>query len=170
MKFPCPHCSQRLVATEESLTTVDTYRQWVADTFHPAQQLIKVPFSHTTPDGQQATGFIDLLLLTSDGPIIFDRKIYPGSKSTWDETALSYSGQLALYREVVSTAFPHDPEPKCWIHLVSLSALRFLRHVHSDDTHHLLHQQWIPSSLTLRGELSRPKMITLYTRSQKKES
>lgn len=113
---------QELLTTEEILTAVDTYRQWIEDTFSPTQQLIEVPFSHTTPDGQQATGFIDHLVITSDGPIIIDHKIYPGPKSTWDETALSYSGQLALYREVVSSAFPDNHEPKCWIHLVSHGA------------------------------------------------
>ncbi len=113
---------QASLATEEILTAVDTYRQWIEDTFKPTQQLIEVPFSHTTPDGQQATGFIDHLVLTANGPVIIDHKIYPGPKSTWDETALSYSGQLALYREVVSAAFPHDEEPKCWIHLVSHGA------------------------------------------------
>lgn len=113
---------QDSLSTEEILTAVDTYRQWIEDTFNPTQQLIEVPFSHITPEGQQANGFIDHLLLTADGPVIIDHKIYPGLKSTWDETALTYSGQLALYREVVSAAYSDEPEPKCWIHLVSHGA------------------------------------------------
>ena len=55
---------QESLSTEEILTTVDTYRKWIEDTFTPIQQLIEVPFSHTTPDGQELTGFIDHLLMT----------------------------------------------------------------------------------------------------------
>ncbi|MGJ8723934.1 MAG: UvrD-helicase domain-containing protein [Roseibacillus sp.] len=113
---------QESISTDEILTTVDTYRKWIEDTFNPTQQLIEVPFTHTTPDGQQATGFIDHLVITPDGPIIIDHKIYPGPKSTWDETALSYSGQLALYRQFVSTIFPGQKEPECWIHFASHGA------------------------------------------------
>ena len=110
---------QEFFETEEILKSVDRYRQWIKDTFNPKKQLIEVPFSHTTFEGQQATGFIDHLVMTADGPIIIDHKTYPGPKETWNETSLSYSGQLALYRDVVSATFPEKNDPKCWVHLVS---------------------------------------------------
>ena len=98
------------------------YRQWIEDKFKPVQQLIEVPFTHTTPDGQQATGFIDHLLITASGPIIIDHKLVPGPKSMWQEKALSYSGQLNLYQQVVSAKYPDQQQAECWIHLVSSAA------------------------------------------------
>ena len=89
------------LTSDQVLATIDSYRQWIEAKFKPTQQFIEVPFTHTTPDGQQATGFIDHLLITSDGPVILDHKNVPGPQSMWATTALSYSGQLALYQQVV---------------------------------------------------------------------
>ena len=113
---------EKHLTPEQVLTTIDAYRQWIEDKFSPTRQLIEVPFSHTTPAGQQATGFIDHLLLTSSGPVILDHKIYPGPKSNWEQTALSYSGQLNLYQQVVSAKYSDGPAADCWIHLVSSGA------------------------------------------------
>ncbi|MBN8457515.1 MAG: UvrD-helicase domain-containing protein [Verrucomicrobia bacterium] len=104
------------------LATIDTYLKWIEEKFSPTRQLIEVPFTHTTADGQQATGFIDHLILTPTGPVILDHKIFPGPKATWEKNALSYSGQLHLYQQVVSAANPDQPSPECWIHLVSSGA------------------------------------------------
>lgn len=113
---------EKHLSPEQVLATIDTYLQWIADKFSPTRQFIEVPFTHTTADGQQATGFIDHLILTPTGPVILDHKIFPGPKAMWDQTALAYSGQLDLYRQVVSAAYPNDPTPECWIHLVSSGA------------------------------------------------
>jgi ATP-dependent helicase/nuclease subunit A len=113
---------EKFLTPDQVLATVDIYRQWIEDRFNPIQQLIEVPFTHTTPDGQLATGFIDHLLLTPSGPIIIDHKIFPGPKSMWQQTALSYSGQLNLYQQVVSARHPGQPQAECWIHLVSSGA------------------------------------------------
>jgi hypothetical protein len=113
---------ENFLTPNQVLATIDTYRQWVDAKFKPTQQFIEVPFTHTTPDGQQATGFIDHLLLTPKGPIILDHKIFPGPEAMWSQTALSYSGQLTLYQQVVSAEFPDDPKAECWIHLVSSGA------------------------------------------------
>jgi len=113
---------EEFVTPDQVLSTVETYRQWIEDKFKPVQQLIEVPFTHTTPDGQQATGFIDHLLITASGPIIIDHKIFPDPKSMWQEKALSYSGQLNLYQQVVSAKYQDQPEAECWIHLVSSGA------------------------------------------------
>jgi ATP-dependent exoDNAse (exonuclease V) beta subunit len=107
---------------QQVLATIDTYLKWIEDKFSPTRQLIEVPFTHTTPDGQQATGFIDHLILTPNGPVILDHKIFPGPEAMWEKTALSYSGQLHLYQQVVSAAYPDQPTAECWIHLVSSGA------------------------------------------------
>ena len=110
------------LSPEQVLSTIETYLKWLESRFHPTQHLTEVPFTHTTPDGQQATGFIDHLILTPTGPVILDHKIFPGPKSMWEQTALSYSGQLNLYQQVVSAAYPDEPAAECWIHLVSSGA------------------------------------------------
>jgi ATP-dependent exoDNAse (exonuclease V) beta subunit len=104
------------------LGAIDLYRQWVDETFRPTRQFIEVPFTHATPSGQRASGFIDHLLITPEGPVILDHKIFPGPKAMWEETVLSYSGQLGLYQQVVSAGYPDAPVPTCWIHLVSSGA------------------------------------------------
>lgn len=110
---------EKHINPQQILATIDTYLKWIDDKFSPTRQLIEVPFAHTTADGQQATGFIDHLILTPTGPIILDHKIFPGPKTMWEKTALSYSGQLQLYQQVVSAAYPDQPNAECWIHLVS---------------------------------------------------
>lgn len=59
-----------------------------------------MPFTHRNAEGQRITGFIDLVLITDQGAVIIDHKSYPGSNAA--ERAVSYSGQLAAYREAVS--------------------------------------------------------------------
>lgn len=113
---------EALLPVEQVLATVDGYLKWVKDNFNPTQQFIEVPFTHANPEGQQASGFIDHLILTAKGPVILDHKIFPGSKAVWGKTALSYSGQLNLYRQVVSAEYPDEPEAQCWIHLASSAA------------------------------------------------
>lgn len=110
---------ENFIESKQVLATVDNYRQWIEDQFKPLQQFVEVPFTHITPDGQRATGFIDHLLLTPNGPVILDHKIFPGPKSKWVETVLSFSGQLNLYQQVVSAEYPDKPAPECWIHLAS---------------------------------------------------
>lgn len=113
---------EKYLNPQQVLATIDTYLKWIEDKFSPTRQLIELPFTHTTADGQQATGFIDHLILTPTGPVILDHKIFPGGKPTWEKTALSYSGQLHLYQQVVSAAYPDQPALECWIHLVSSGA------------------------------------------------
>ena len=113
---------EKLFSADQVLSAIDTYRRWIDVQFKPTQQFIEVPFTHTTPAGQRAAGFIDHLLLTPKGPVILDHKIFPGPKIMWEKTALSYSGQLDLYQQVVSGEYPDQPAAECWIHLVSSGA------------------------------------------------
>lgn len=113
---------EQLLTAEQLLKISDTYQDWIKTKFNPTAQFIEVPFSHSTANGQQVNGFIDHLILTDKGPVIIDHKIFPGPKSKWEETALSYSGQLSLYQQVVSAAYPDQPTAETWLHLVSAGA------------------------------------------------
>jgi hypothetical protein len=65
-----------------------------------------LPFTYLNAAGQQVTGYIDHLLETGGGPVILDHKIFPGKREAWEEKALSYSGQLAIYGEVLPSGKP----------------------------------------------------------------
>ena len=98
---------------------VDRYLAFIEDRFKPTAQRVEVPFTVVNEPGQRITGFIDHLLETEAGPVIIDHKIFPGKRSDWETKALSYSGQLALYRNAVDSNHP----PKTLIHFVTSGSL-----------------------------------------------
>lgn len=106
-------------AADQALATCDRYRQWIEDTFAPISQQVEVPFTHSTEEGQQVSGFIDHLLHTEHGPVIIDHKSFQGRKSDWHDKALSYSGQLALYGQIIQSSSTNQQRPQTWIHFIS---------------------------------------------------
>lgn len=86
---------------EDVLRAVDVFREDVEKTFKPKRILVEVPFSFRNPAGQLVSGFIDLLMETTDGWVVIDYKSYQGDKSDWEAKALSYSGQLDCYRQAL---------------------------------------------------------------------
>jgi hypothetical protein len=65
--------------------------------------------------GQRTCGYIDLLLETSEGAVIIDHKSFLGKRADWPAKALSYSGQLAPYRNA-----RHTPAiDSTWIHFAA---------------------------------------------------
>jgi ATP-dependent exoDNAse (exonuclease V) beta subunit len=64
--------------------------------------------------GQRIEGFIDMLVETGNGWILIDHKSFPGKRSEWSTEAVSYSGQLALYREALNKL--KLPVVSMWIH------------------------------------------------------
>lgn len=107
------------LAPKEVLNTVDRYRAIVGERFQPRSESIEVPFTYCNEVGQRLSGFVDHLLETGRGPVILDHKIFPGKREDWAEKALSYSGQLAAYADVLATGAP----ARIYIHLVTAGAL-----------------------------------------------
>ncbi len=103
------------------LATVDRYGAFVRSQFAPVSERVEVPFNYRNEEGQQVTGYIDHVLETSGGLVIVDHKIYPGKRDSWEAKALSYSGQLALYREALAHESP--PPVQTWIHFASAGAI-----------------------------------------------
>jgi ATP-dependent exoDNAse (exonuclease V) beta subunit len=87
----------------------------LVEEFNPSSMLAEWPISLVLDNGQRMHGWIDLLLETEEGYIIIDHKSYPGGSSKWPQKALSYSGQLAAYRQAVIKA-THQPVISQWIH------------------------------------------------------
>lgn len=96
------HGLSATLAATDVLAAADRFRTVVTTRFHPARILVEVPFSFTNDQGQQMSGFMDLLLETSEGWVVIDHKTYPGKRSDWNHEALSYSGQLATYAEALT--------------------------------------------------------------------
>lgn len=107
------------VRVADVLQTVDVYRAVVREKFQPLSEQVEVPFTYHNKVGQQISGYIDHLLETADGPVILDHKIFPGRREAWEAKALSYSGQLAVYAEVLQSEKP----VRTVIHLVTAGVL-----------------------------------------------
>ncbi|MGB6221026.1 MAG: UvrD-helicase domain-containing protein [Haloferula sp.] len=85
-------------AAEITSATI-AFREILIERFKPTEFLVEVPFTHRNAEGQRITGFIDIVLITDKGAVLIDHKSYPGSNLL--ERAVSYSGQLAAYREAM---------------------------------------------------------------------
>ncbi len=83
--------------------------------FKPVSVFVEYPVQYTNEHGQIVRGMIDLLLETADGFVLIDHKASPRARSEWEEIALSYSGQLALYADGIARATGRQVLSK-WIH------------------------------------------------------
>ena len=99
---------------EDILQMVDRYRTCLQRQFQPKQVLVEIPIATTNESGQRIEGFIDMLVETTSGWILIDHKSFPGKRSEWATEALSYSGQLVLYRAALKTL--NLPVVSAWIH------------------------------------------------------
>ena len=100
--------------SEDVLQMVDRFRTSLEQQFQPKQVLVEIPIATTNEMGQRIEGFIDMLVETSNGWILIDHKSFPGKRSEWSTEAVSYSGQLALYREALNKL--KLPVVSMWIH------------------------------------------------------
>lgn len=95
---------QTVVEVQDALAMVDRFQKIVAERFHPKSVLVEVPFEYFNEAGQRIAGFMDLLLETPTGWIVVDHKSFPGVRKDWAAKALSYSGQLKLYRDALQSS------------------------------------------------------------------
>jgi ATP-dependent exoDNAse (exonuclease V) beta subunit len=99
---------------EDVLQMVDRFRANLDQQFQPKQVLVEILITTTNESDQRIEGFIDMLAETANGWILIDYKSFPGRRSEWSTEAISYSGQLALYREALNTL--KLPVATVWIH------------------------------------------------------
>ncbi len=78
----------------------DRINKFLQETFETGSLCAEVPVAGRL-NRRRVRGSIDLLLETEKGFIIIDHKTFPGKMDEWNERALSYAPQLALYRHVV---------------------------------------------------------------------
>ncbi len=99
---------------EDVLQMVDRFRASLEQQFHAKRVLVEIPIATINEAGQRIEGFIDMLVETGDGWILIDHKSFPGKRSEWPTEAMSYSGQLALYRDALKKL--KLPVASVWIH------------------------------------------------------
>jgi ATP-dependent helicase/nuclease subunit A len=103
------------VNAEDVAHMIDRFAAHLEKLFQPKSILVETPFLSVNSRGQRTSGFIDLLLETSKGAVIIDHKSFLGSSADWPGKALSYSGQLAAYRE----ARREPTIESAWIHFAA---------------------------------------------------
>ena len=94
---------------------LDRFAAQLDNLFQPKTILVETPFLSLNSHGQRTSGYIDLLLETSQGAVIIDHKSFLGKRADWPAKALSYSGQLAAYRD----ARRGPPIESTWIHFAA---------------------------------------------------
>jgi ATP-dependent exoDNAse (exonuclease V) beta subunit len=102
------------IKRDDVLQMVERFRACLGQQFQPKQVLVEIPIATTNETGQRIEGFIDMLVETGNGWILIDHKSFPGKRSEWSTEAVSYSGQLALYREALNKL--KLPVTSVWIH------------------------------------------------------
>ena len=80
---------------------VDRFLTHLRNEFSPKSILVETPFEYANEKGQRLAGFIDLLLETDRGWVVIDHKSFMGKRSDWNSKALSYGGQIAVYRNAL---------------------------------------------------------------------
>jgi ATP-dependent helicase/nuclease subunit A len=104
-----------LIKAEDVALMLDRFAAQLDNLFQPKTILVETPFLSLNNHGQQTSGYIDLLLETSKGTVIVDHKSFLGKRADWPAKALTYSGQLAAYRDArhISTI------DSTWIHFAA---------------------------------------------------
>ena len=105
------------ITPEELVQKAKVFRDWVQEKYPGAIWHVEVPLSSPGKMGGQWNGTTDLILELPDGDlIVVDHKSSPIKMEHCEAKALSYSGQIAAYREIletlggrVSATFVHFP-------------------------------------------------------------
>jgi ATP-dependent helicase/nuclease subunit A len=103
------------ISIEDALTCVERFKYFTEVMLKAKAIQVEYPIEYQLANGQSASGWIDALVETEAGYVIIDHKSNPQSRDQWQEVALKYSGQLALYKEAVE-AVRDKPVVGCWVH------------------------------------------------------
>jgi ATP-dependent helicase/nuclease subunit A len=105
----------QIIKTEDVALMLDRFAAQLDKLFQPKTILVETPFLRVNSHGQRTSGYIDLLLETRNGIVIIDHKSFLGKRADWPVKALSYSGQLAAYRDARRTPAIQST----WIHFAA---------------------------------------------------
>lgn len=103
------------VSVDDALSASQRFINYMQQNYPVLRCYVEHPVSVVNAQGQEANGYIDLLIETDAGWIIVDHKSSPQRRSEWQANALKFSGQLAVYRDAV-TQVSDKPVLGCWVH------------------------------------------------------
>ena len=106
-----------MIKADDVLRMANQFRSEIDGRFHPKSVLVETPFEITNDAGQRVRGFIDLMFETQGGWMIIDHKSFLGGCTAWPDKALSYSGQLSIYRQVLQNL--GKPFAGVWVHFAA---------------------------------------------------
>ncbi|WP_318509051.1 3'-5' exonuclease [Bacillus sp. T3] len=107
---------------ESMLEASDRLEQFITQHYSELiSQYFEYPI-HLRKGLQKASGWIDLLLQTSQGWVIVDHKSFPGKEADWLSRGTSYLPQLQTYAEAVFKA-TGIPVIEAWIHMPVVGAM-----------------------------------------------
>jgi ATP-dependent helicase/nuclease subunit A len=113
---------EKSLSAEHALKASQCFIDHIRQHFDVVRSLVEYPVSVINEQGQEAQGFIDLIIETEKGWIIIDHKSSPAPRSEWEANALKYSGQLDVYRRAIEQATA-KPVLECWIHFAVTGGL-----------------------------------------------
>jgi ATP-dependent helicase/nuclease subunit A len=93
----------------------DRFSEWVESNYPGAQWLTELPVTALRSAGGQWNGTLDLLLELPDGKVvIIDHKSAPIRREHCATKAITFSGQLVAYKEMINST--ERAVDSCWIH------------------------------------------------------
>ena len=90
------------------LAQVQAFETWIRGRWGEVEAFAEYPVQAVLPNGQVLQGRIDLLLKTASGWVLIDHKSSPLGAEHWEEMAMEYASQLALYARGVALATGSD--------------------------------------------------------------
>lgn len=109
------------VKVSDAVDMANEFIAFIQKKFSPVAVYAEYPVQYYNANRQRVAGWIDLLLETDKGWILIDHKASPQKQANWNEIALGYSGQLALYIEAIEKA-SGKPVIQSWIHFAVAGA------------------------------------------------
>ena len=125
------HQVQNNISTTSANLCAERLLEAISSRFEPTDYAVEYPLHYTADSGQLVSGWIDILVETSEGFILIDHKASPRAQSDWHDIALSYSGQLTAYADGIEQA-TGKPVISQWIHFAVTGGLVQVKSAKSD--------------------------------------
>jgi ATP-dependent exoDNAse (exonuclease V) beta subunit len=110
------------LSAQNALQASQRFIDYINKHFDIERCLVEYPVSALNELGQEATGFIDLVIETPKGWVIIDHKSSPTKRGDWQANSIKYSGQLDVYRRAIKDV-SDKPVLECWIHFALTGGL-----------------------------------------------
>ena len=116
------HSVENTISIEAADESAERLIAAINERFAPINFYTEYPIHYSNESGQVISGWVDLMIETTEGFILIDHKASPRARSDWEEIALGYSGQLEAYTAGIAQA-TGKPVISRWIHFAVTGGL-----------------------------------------------